>query len=78
MEEDVRNVEKAVNEMKELYNKFLERNGQSSLRISNKEFNLWIAKKLMEQDGEIIKLKTRQGLLYLITTGLLLKLIFIP
>lgn len=71
----VEKAEKAVNEMKELYVKFLERNGSSSLRVSNKEFNLWIAKKLIEQDGEIIKLKTRQGLLYLIVTGLLIKMI---
>lgn len=72
---DVEKIEHAVQEMKELYNKFLERNGQSSLRVSNKEFNLWIAKKLIEQDGKIIELKTRQMLLYLLVTGLIVKVI---
>lgn len=73
--EDVEKVENAVNEMKELYQKFLEKNGSSSLRITNKEFNLWIAKTLIEQDGKIIALKTRQMLLYAIVTGLMIKMI---
>jgi len=69
--------ETIIREIKSLYQSYLERYGKSSLRVSNKEFNLWITNKLIEQDGRIIKLETRQKLLCAIITGLLLKVVIL-
>lgn len=69
--------ENIITEIKTLYESYLERHGKSSLRVSNKEFNLWIANKLIEQDGRIIRLETRQKLLFIIITGLLLKVVIV-
>lgn len=69
---DIHKITNAVEDMKTLYKKFLSTNGNSSLRISNKEFNLWIVKKLLEQDGRLGKVEVKQNLLYLLTTGIIL------
>lgn len=69
---DIHKITDAVEDMKTLYKKFLSTNGNSSLRISNKEFNLWIVKKLLEQDGRLGKVEVKQNLLYLLTTGIIL------
>ena len=50
----------AVDEIKQLAIEFKEQNGNSSLRIPNKDFNLWIVKKLLDQDGRIGKVETKQ------------------
>lgn len=70
---DINAISKAVDEMKGLYKKFLATNGNSSLRISNKEFNLWIVKTLIEQDGRIIRLESTVKLLVVILGGLVIK-----
>ena len=48
-------------EIKKLAKDFREQNGNSSLRIPNKDMNLWIIKEIMELRGDInvMKLKTR-------------------
>ena len=48
-----------IKEMKKLSSEFKKRNGNSSLRIPNKDFNLWIVYKLTEQDGRIKVIDTR-------------------
>lgn len=75
MKDDLTKIEKAVTDMKDLYTNYIKRNGSSSLRISNKEINLWIVKTLLQQEKTIVELKTRQGLLYLLVTGLIIKVI---
>lgn len=48
-------------EIKKLAKEFKEQNGNSSLRIPNKDMNLWIVKELLELRGDIkvMKLKTK-------------------
>ena len=53
----------AIKEIKKLSKEFRERNGNSSLRIPNKDFNLWLVNKLLEQDGRIGKLEIKSKML---------------
>ena len=53
----------AVKEVKQLAIDFKAQNGNSSLRISNKDFNLWIIQKLLEQDGRIGSVEVRQKMI---------------
>lgn len=48
-------------EIRELAKEFKEENGNSSLRIPNKDINLWIVKEIMElrNDIGIMKVKTK-------------------
>jgi len=75
--DEIKRVESAVNEMKDLYQNYINKNGSSSLRVSNKEINLWIVKTLLQQEKTVVELKTRQMLLYVLVTGLILKIIII-
>ena len=50
----------AISEIKKLAKEFREKNGNSSLRIPNKDFNLWIVNKMLEQDGRISKIEAKQ------------------
>lgn len=53
-------IDEAVQEAVAITNEFKERNGDTALRISNKSFNLWIIKTLLEQNGRITKVETKQ------------------
>lgn len=53
----------AIAEIKNLAIEFKAQNGNSSLRIPNKDFNLWIVKKMLEQDGRIGAIETRQKMI---------------
>ena len=53
----------AISEIKELAIEFKAQNGNSSLRIPNKDFNLWIVNKMLEQDGRISNVETRQKMI---------------
>jgi len=55
----INKLDDAIKEIKELSKEFKERNGNSSLRIPNKDFNLWLVQKLLEQDGRLIKVETK-------------------
>lgn len=66
---EIDKVEQAVEEMKKLKEEYLKRNGESALRISNKEFNLWIVNKLQDQDGRICRLEGTVKLLGAFITG---------
>lgn len=71
MKADIHKITETVTEIKDLYKKFLSTNGNSSLRVSNKEFNLWIVKELLGQNGRIGKLEAKLNLLYLLTTAII-------
>jgi len=49
------------NEIKKLAEDFRKQNGNSSLRISNKDMNLWMIMQILElrKDIDVMKLKTR-------------------
>jgi len=49
---------KIIKEAKLTSKKFKDENGNSSLRISNKELLLWLVGKTVEQDKDILVLKT--------------------
>lgn len=53
----------AVKEIKALSEEFKKQNGNSTINISNKDFNLWLVKKLLEQDGRITQVETKQKLM---------------
>lgn len=61
-------LDEAINEIKKLAKEFREKNGNSSLRIPNKDFNLWIVNKLLDQDGRITKIETKQKAFILLVT----------
>lgn len=61
-------LEDAIKEIRELAKAFKAKNGNSSLRIPNKDFNLWIVNKMMEQDGRISKVESRQAAFILLIT----------
>ena len=68
---------KIIREAKGTSEKFKSQNGNSSLRISNKELLLWLAGKQVEQDEKINKNSTRIGMIIvfmpiIITVALLL------
>jgi len=68
---------KIIKEAKGTSEKFKDKNGNSSLRISNKELLLWLAGKQVEQDEKISKNSTRIGMIIvfmpiIITVALLL------
>lgn len=57
----IKNLDETIlNEVRGIAEAFKKRNGNSSLRISNKDFNLWIINELINQRGRIIKVETRQ------------------
>ncbi len=56
-------LDEAINEIKELAKSFKERNGNSSLRIPNKDLNLWMVYWMIKQDGRIGKIETKNKML---------------
>lgn len=54
---------KIIKEVKLTSEQFKTKNGNSSLRISNKEMLLWLIGKQIEQDEEILALKIRVKML---------------
>jgi len=58
----IERLEAAVDEIKNLAKEFKNRNGNSSLRISNKDFNLWLVKKMLDNDKRLTVVETRQKL----------------
>ena len=52
-----------IAEVKQLAIDFKAQNGNSSLRIPDKHFNLWIVQKMLEQDGRIGQVETRQRMI---------------
>jgi len=62
------NLDDAVKEIKKLAKEFREKNGNSSLRIPNKDFNLWLVNKMIEQDGRISKVEAKQTAFVLLLT----------
>jgi hypothetical protein len=69
--------EVVLNEIKELAEKFKAKNGNSSLRIPNKDFNLWLVNWAIKQDGRIGKLETLTKLLTIFICGIIIRLIII-
>lgn len=70
-----KNLDEAIQEVKELAVNFRKRNGNSSLRIPNKDINLWIVNKLIEQDGRIIRVETITKILATLFCGLIIKIL---
>lgn len=58
-----KSLSKAIDEIKQLAIDFKAQNGNSSLRLPNKDINLWIVKKMLEQDGRIGNVETKQKML---------------
>ena len=58
----------AISEIKQLAKEFREKNGNSALRIPNKDFNLWLVNKLLEQDGRITNIESKQKAFILVVT----------
>jgi len=54
---------KIIKEAKITSKEFKDRNGNASLRISNKDLLIWLAGKQVEQDEKINKNSTRIGML---------------
>lgn len=52
-------LEDAINEIKNLAKQFKERNGNTSLRIPSRDFNLWIVNFLIQQDQRLSKVETK-------------------
>ncbi len=56
-------LDEAINEIKELARSFKERNGNSSLRIPNKDLNLWMVNWMIKQEGRLGKIETKTKML---------------
>jgi len=56
---DIKRLEEAIKEIKELKKLFYERNGNSSLRIPNKDFNLWIVGQLIDMKKDVASNKAK-------------------
>jgi len=56
-------MEIVLKEVREIAKYIKNKNGTSISTISNKDFNLWIVNKLVEQDGRIAKVETRQKMM---------------
>ena len=58
---------KIIKEAKTTSKEFKNKNGNSSLRISNKEMLLWLIGKQVDQDNRILKLETKIKMLIVFT-----------
>ena len=58
----------AINEIKQLAKEFRERNGNTALRIPNKNFNLWMVNKFLDQDMRISRVEAKQYAIILAIT----------
>jgi hypothetical protein len=68
------NLTDAIKEIKKLANEFKAQNGNSSLKIPNKDFNLWIVNKLIQQDGRVNRLEATTKILSALLCGILIKI----
>jgi len=68
-------IDDAIKEIKVLAKEFKERNGNSSLRIPNKDFNLWLVNSMIRQNGRIGKLEVTTKVLITLFCGLLIKIV---
>jgi len=66
---------KAVDEVKKLAKEFKAENGNSSLRIPNKDFNLWLVNSMIQQNGRIGKLEATTKILAVLFCGIVIKLL---
>ena len=57
-----------VKEIKQLSEDFKKRNGNSSLRIPNKDMNLWMINWMIKQDGRITSIESKQKAFVLLIT----------
>lgn len=69
------NIDEAVKEVVQFAKDFKERNGNSSLRIPNKDFNLWLVNSMIRQNGRIGKLEVTTKVLLTLFCGLVIKII---
>lgn len=68
-------IDEAVKEVVQFAKEFRERNGHSSLRIPNKDFNLWLVNSMIRQNGRIGKLEVTTKVLLTLFCGLVIKII---
>ena len=69
------NLDDAIKEIRNLATEFKKRNGNSSLRIPNKDFNLWLVNSMIRQNGRIGKLEVTTKVLLTLFCGLVIKII---
>ncbi|MFX1588579.1 MAG: hypothetical protein ACFFC1_10515 [Promethearchaeota archaeon] len=69
---DLEKLEEVVKkEIRALASEFRKRNGNAFIKIPNKDFNLWLVSKMLEEDGRITKNDTRiRMLMWLIGIGI--------
>jgi len=70
-------IDDAVKEITKLAKEFKERNGNSSLRIPNKDFNLWLVNSMIKQNGRIGKLEVTTKVLLALFCGIVIRLVVI-
>lgn len=70
-------LEKAIEEVKKVSKEFKNKNGNKYIKITNKDFNLWIVKTLMEDKARISKLEGKQSLICKTLIGIIPLFIFI-
>jgi len=67
MKNKIDTLAKIIKEAKITSKEFKNKNGNSSLRISNKEMLLWLIGKQVEQDERILKTETKLKMLLIFT-----------
>jgi len=67
MKNKIDTLAKIIKEAKITSKEFKSKNGNSSLRISNKEMLLWLIGKQVEQDERILKTETKLKMLLIFT-----------
>ena len=75
MKKNKLSLDDAIKEIKSLAEDFRSRNGNSSLRIPNKDFNLWLVNSMIAQNGRIGKLESTTKILLMLFCGLMVKVI---
>jgi hypothetical protein len=70
-------IDEAVKEVMQFAKEFKNRNGSSSLRIPNKDFNLWLVNSMIRQNGRIGKLEVTTKVLLTLFCGLAIKIIIL-
>jgi len=70
-------LDEAIKEIKSLAIEFKKRNGNSSLRIPNKDFNLWLVNSMIKQNSRIGKLEVTTKVLLMLFCGLLVKVVIL-
>lgn len=68
-------LEDALKESKTLVKDFMGKNGNSSLRIPNKDMNLWMMNEMIRQNSRIGKLEVTTKVLLTLFCGIAIKLI---